>query len=132
VSHPFPSLAWMAAYAERVAAHPRAGDIAASLHGRYRFTVTPGGGVAESEAYDLVVDPGGAVTAEPAGSAAPDLGITASADRWQGIITGKADVVLSFLMRRIKVEGDLGAVRSRLSDAKPLLDCLQQVPTTFR
>lgn len=130
-AHPFPSLDWMQAYAEVVAAHPRAADLAGALQGRYRFVITPGDGLAEEHRYDLVVGGDPSFTVEADGVPAATLAVTASYGRWKGLLTGQADFALSFLMRRIKVDGDLGAVRSRLSDAKPLLDCLREVPTTF-
>jgi hypothetical protein len=132
MTHPFPSLDWMQAYAQVVADHDRAGDVATSLVGRYRFAITPGGGLHHPESYDLVVAAGPSFAAEVSGGAPADLSVTADYGRWKGLLTGKADFVMSFLMRKIKVEGDLGAVRSRLSDAKPLLDCLKEVPTEFR
>jgi hypothetical protein len=130
--HPFPSLEWMQAYAGAVGAHPRAAQLATALEGRYRFTITPGAGLAEGHAYDLVVAPGPSIAAAAADPAQPAaLAVTTDYGRWKGLLTGKADFVLSFLMRRIKVEGDVGAIRSRLDDARPLLDCLRQVPTAF-
>ncbi|CAN5412442.1 hypothetical protein BH23ACT9_BH23ACT9_28950 [soil metagenome] len=130
-AHPFPSIEWMQAYADLVAEHPRADALAQALQGRYRFAITPAGGLTETHRYDLVVAAGPSFTAEPAGEQAATLTVTADYHRWQGLMTGKADFVMSFLMRKIKVDGDVGEVRSRLSDAKPLLDCLSAVPTTF-
>lgn len=134
----FPSLAWMQAYAATVAQHPAADELARSLGGTFRFVVRPGGPVDREHAYDLHVDPDAGFSAsevgqaDPTGSGAdPLLVVTADHPRWQALLTGKADFVMSFLMRKVKVQGDLGAVRSRLSDARPLLDCLERVPTTF-
>ncbi len=59
--HPFPSIEWMTAYAALVADHERAADIAASLSGRYRFVVNPGGGLGTAQSYDLVVHADGPV-----------------------------------------------------------------------
>lgn len=128
---PFPSLDWMQAYADVVAAHPRAVDLAGALQGRYRFVITPGDGLAEEHRYDLVVGGDPTFAVEAGAAPAATLAVTASYGRWKGLLTGQADFAMSFLMRRIKVDGDIGAVRSRLSDAKPLLDCLREVPTTF-
>lgn len=130
-AHEFPSIDWMQAYADTVAAHPRADALAAALQGRYRFVITPAGGLASAHRYDLVVADGPSFTAEEATDDPATLTVSADYNRWRGLMTGKADFVMSFLMRRIKVDGDVGEVRSRLSDAKPLLDCLSQVPTTF-
>ncbi len=129
--HPFPSLDWMQAYADAVASHPQASQIADALEGRYRFVIIPSDGLVAEQRYDLVVADGPAFTAEVANAQAANLTVTADYDRWKGLLTGRADFVMSFLMRRIKVAGDVGEIRSRLNDAKPLLDCLSTVPTTF-
>jgi putative sterol carrier protein len=102
-----------------------------ALQGRYRFVIDAGDGLAEAQRYDLVVGPGPSFVAEDATGEPATLAVTASYGRWKGLLTGEADFVMSFLLRRIKVDGDVGAIRSRLSDAKPLLDCLRDVPTTF-
>ena len=132
MQHQFPSLDWMQAYAEILAGHDRAAAIATSLEGRYRFTIAPAGGLDAAESYDLLVATGPAFRAEPAGTQPAALAVTADYTRWKGLLTGRSDFVMSYLMRRIKVEGDLGSIRSRLSDAKPLLDSLTAVPTDFR
>lgn len=129
--HPFPSLEWMTAYAAAVAAHPRAATLATALAGRYRFVIKPSDGLEVRHAYDLVVMPGPSFAAEVATQEAADLTVTADYDRWRGLLTGTADFTMSFLMRKIKVEGDVGRVRSRTGEARPLLDCLSGVPTTF-
>ncbi len=130
--HPFPSIEWMTAYAALVADHERAADIAASLSGRYRFVVNPGGGLGTAQSYDLVVHADGPVfTAVASDDSVASLVVTADYPRWRGLLTGRADFVMSYLMRKVRVEGDVGAIRSRLSDARPLLDCLKRVPTTF-
>lgn len=129
--HTFPSLGWMQAYANTVAAHPNAAGLADALAGRYRFAILPGGGLVDRHVYDLVVVTPSTFTAEVADGAPATLTVTADYDRWKSLMTGKADFVMSFLMRRIKVDGDVGEVRRRLNDARPLLDCLSQVPTTF-
>lgn len=132
MAHPFPSLDWMQAYAEIVAAHEHAGEMVRSLEGRYRFTVNPGDGFDDTESYDLVVTAGPAYHAEVADGSPAMLAVRADYGRWKKLLTGRADFVMSFLMRKIKVDGDLGTIRSRLSDAKPLLDSLHEVPTDFR
>jgi hypothetical protein len=132
---PFPSLQWMEAYARTVGAHPRAAEMASSLAGRYRFAITPAGPVNRLHRYDLVVGHGEdglpSFTAEDATGQDAALTVTADYERWRGLLTGKSDFVMSFLMRKIKVDGDVGAIKSRVSDAKPLLDCLSDVPTTW-
>ncbi len=129
---PFPSLEWMQAYTDLVADHARADDLAGGLAGRYRFVITPGGGMSEAERYDLVVGGDPRFVATTADDTPASLVVTADYPRWRALLTGRSDFVMSYLMRKIKVEGDVGAIRSRLSDARPLLECLKQVPTTFR
>lgn len=130
--YPFPSLEWMKAYAHTVADHPQADRIAKELAGRYRFVITPASGLDSTQAYDLVVDDPPSFTARLAGTEPADLTITADYNRWRGLLTGNADFIMSFLMRKIKVDGDIGSIRNRLSDVQPLLDSLQQVATEFR
>ncbi|MGI9017873.1 MAG: SCP2 sterol-binding domain-containing protein [Euzebya sp.] len=127
----FPSIEWMQAYADLVAAHPTAADLGRSLQGRYRFVITADGALPESHAYDLVVDPEPAFRAVRAEDEPADLVVTAGYGRWQGLLSGKSDFVMSYLMRRIKIDGDISEIRGRLRDARPLLDCLKEVPTRY-
>lgn len=128
----FPRAEWMTAYADTVAAHPRADAMSTALAGRFRFVVKAGGGLETRLVHDMVVAPGGVFVAEPGDESMPaTLTVTADYPRWKGLITGKADFVMSFLMRKVKVQGDLSTVRDQLSDARPLLECLHSVPTEF-
>lgn len=122
----------MKAYADTVADHPKSTSVATELAGRYRFVITPAKGLDATEAYDLVVSDPPAFTAEVAGTGPAELTITADYERWRGLLTGETDFIMSFLMRKIKVDGDIGSIRSRLSDVQPLLESLQRVPTEFR
>lgn len=128
----FPSEEWMQAYAMAVAEHPSAHDLSEALSGRFRFVISSGGDFGQTVAYDLAVDPGARFKAEVADDAEDaTLVITADYPRWKALITGKADFVMSFLMRKVKIEGNLGAIRERLRDARPLVECLHEVPSTF-
>lgn len=128
----FPSLEWMQAYADQLAAHPDAATHAPSLDGRFRFVIGADRGLATEHRYDLVVDAAaGTWTAEAAGPEEALVTIRASYGRWQGLVTGKADFVMSFLMRRLKVDGDIGEIRRRSGAAPLLLDSMKAVDTTF-
>lgn len=128
----FPSAEWMDAYAAAVANHDQATALSHKLEGRYRFIVTTAGGFTGNEAHDLVVVGGGSIIATLAEFRQPTvLTVTADYLRWRGLITGTADFVMSFLMRRIRVEGNVMGLRQRINDVSPLLDSLRQVPTTF-
>ena len=122
----------MQAYAAAVEAHPRAHDLAASLDGVYRFVIQPGGSLAESHRYDLEIRPGdpAGVSASEAGPQPARLEISADYPRWHDLVTGKGDFVMAFLLRRIRIHGDLASVRANLSSARPLLDSLRQVETS--
>ena len=121
----------MRAYAETVGAHPEADMLSRALEGRYRFVVTPGGGLSVVSAHDLLVLPGHVEAQEPDHTQATVLTVTADYPRWKGLITGTADFVMSFLTRRIKVEGSITSLAGRISDVAPLVDSLNKVPTTF-
>lgn len=122
----------MKAYADTVAGHPQASSIADELAGRYRFVITPAGGLDATQSYDLVVADPLAFAAEVSATESADLSVTADYERWQGLLTGQSDFIMSFLMRKIKVDGDIGSIRNRLSDVQPLLESLRQVPTEYR
>lgn len=129
----FPSLDWMHAYARTVQAHPASESLRSSLAGRYRFVVEADRTLPETHTYDLVVTDGpdgGVVAEEPAGQETV-LTIRAANRRWRKLLTGKGDLVVYYLTRRISVDGDVMALRDRLRDARPLLSCLKDVPTRF-
>ena len=136
VAHPrgdaadFPSLAWMQQYADLVGAHPRSDQIAWDLEGRYRFVITPGGGFREERGFDFVVTRDG-FDAHEAGTDPAIMVVTADYPRWKKLLTGQSDFMMSFLMRKIRIDGDLGQIKGLLNDVKPLLDCLSRVQTTF-
>ena len=127
----FPSLEWMHAYAAALAAHERADHLAGSLDGVYRFLIRPGGPVTDTHRYDLEIRPGDPVHVEASVAQHRPARLEVAADypRWRDLVTGKADFVMSYLLRRVKIEGDLAGIRAHLRDAKPLLDCLRRVET---
>ncbi len=129
----FPSQEWFDAYCATLLDHPEIDAMARSLDGVYRFTVQPDGPLPEPFSTDLEIRPGPppAVVAGPEGDVPPTLAIAASYTRWRDLITGRADFLMSFLMRRVRIEGDLSLVRSRIADARPLLDSLHRVETEF-
>ncbi len=128
----FPSLEWMQAYAAHLADHPEADAHAVALAGRFRFVITPHTHLEVEHRYDLVGDPdAGTWTAERSTTAPALLTVRASCGRWRDLVTGRADFVRSFLLRRLKVDGDLGEIRRRAGAAPLLLDAMTAVETTF-
>lgn len=130
----FPSDEWVDEFCERLRAHPGAERMAAALDGVYRLTIEPAGALAERRSYDVVIEPGdGGATVTPSEAPAdrPRLEIAAGYDRWVQLLRGELDVRMAYLLRRIRISGDLGSVTSSLSDARPLLDALRAVDSTF-
>ena len=130
---PFPSLSWMHAYAAVVDAHPQAPALRQALAGRFRFVVEADRLLAETHTYDLLVLGGdeGRVEASEATQEEALLVIVTGYGRWKKLLTGKADIILYFLTRRLRIEGDVMALRDQLRDARPLLECLKDTPTAF-
>jgi len=115
--------------------HPGAGGMARTLEGVYRFVIEPAGGLRERRTYEVAIrrnGEGAEVSLPPSGATGrPRLEITAKYDRWVQLLQGRLDLTSAILFRRIRISGDLGSVRSHLSDARPLLDALEGVQSTF-
>jgi len=115
--------------------HPGAGTMARALEGVYRFVIEPAGGLRERRTYEVAIQcsgEGAEVSLPPSGATErPRLEIAANYDRWVQLLQGRLDLTSAVLLRRIRISGDLGAVRRNLSDARPLLDALSGVQSTF-
>jgi len=130
----FPSSEWIDEFCARLEADPRAGAMARSLQGVYRFEVEPGGALSEAQRYDIAIAPqadGAAVTSLPFGTQTPRLTITAAYPRWVQLLRGELDIAFAMMLRRIRVSGDVKSVTSNLDDARPLLDALSAVDSQF-
>jgi hypothetical protein len=130
----FPSPEWMDEFCAELVAHPRADELAAVLDGVYRFVVEPAGPVTQQHVYDVEIRPGdGAPTArrldEPVPG--PRLTMTARYDRWRQLITGKLDVGMAVMMRRLRVNGDLQRLIREMGSTKPLMDALGAVDSQW-
>jgi hypothetical protein len=131
----FPSPEWMDAFSEELVAQPGSAEVAEVLDGVYRFVVEPAGPLRERHAYDVLITPAdGSAHAErldePAAS--PRLTLTADHDRWKQLITGRLDVKMALLMRRLRIKGDVAPLVSGLSSAAPLMRALGAVDTQWR
>ena len=141
----FPSAAWIDAFCEHLEAQEGIGDVAPALDGVYRFVIEPAGPVSDRHVYDVEIRPdgnGGAsasrrngvvpgAAATPNGDHAPRLTLTAGYDRWQQLITGKLDIAMALMLRRLRVSGDLGALTRDVGTAKPLMNALRGVDTAW-
>lgn len=129
----FPSEEWVAEFCTTLRAHPGIERMAASLDGVYRFAIEPAGSLTERHCYDVSIAPGdhGAAVAPSPPADRPRLTITAGYDRWVQLLRGELNVRMAYLLRRIRVSGDIGSVTSSLADAAPLLDSLRAVDSTF-
>jgi len=130
----FPSSEWIDEFCAQLEADPRAGSMARSLEGVYRFEVEPGGALTEAQRYDVAIAPdgdGADVSPLPFGSQAPRLTIAAAYPRWVQLLRGELDIAFAMMLRRIRVSGDVKAVTSNLDDARPLLDALSAVDSSF-
>jgi len=130
----FPTRAWMDDFCTSVRSHPRADEVAAALDGVFRLVIEPAGGVTSVSSYDIEIRPDGQAGAragvvEPVG--APRLTLTADAERWKQLITGKLDLGLAVMLRRLRVAGDLATLRAELGNTKPLMDALRSVDTQW-
>lgn len=130
----FPSSEWIDEFCARLEADPRSGAMARALEGVYRFEVEPSGPVQQRQVYDVAIAPteqGASVKPLAAGAQAPRLTIAAAYPRWVQLLRGELDIPIAIMLRRIKVSGDLKAVTSNLNDARPLLDALSAVDSSF-
>jgi hypothetical protein len=129
----FPSPEWMEEFCAALAAEPGAGRTAEVLHGVYRFVIEPEGPLRELHTYDILMRPNGPgepPTVELVGDGqAPRLTITARYSRWKQLVRGDLDVVMAFMLRRIRVSGDIGALRS--ASTKPLTNALSAVASEW-
>lgn len=130
----FPSSEWIDEFCTRLEADPRSGTMARSLEGVYRFEVEPGGPLADAQRYDVSIAPdgdGAKVTPLPFGAQTPRLTIAAAYPRWVQLLRGELDIAIAMMLRRIRVSGDVRSVTSNLNDARPLLDALSAVDSSF-
>ena len=133
--HLFPSSAWIDAFADGLAAHPRAPDVARALNGVYRFVIEPAGPLDIRHSYDVAIQPDGdaaSVLRLPDPVPEPRMTLTADYERWRQLIERRLDVGLAVLTRRLRISGDLAGLRSGLGDTRPLLDALSEVHTVWR
>lgn len=131
---PFPSDAWMDEFCRRLEAQPEAGEVAGSLDGVYRFVVEAAGPLAEDRSYDIEIRPDGdgahaARLEQPVPS--PRLVMTARYDRWKQLVTGRLDVGLALMLRRLKVSGDLSRLMRDVGTTKPLMRALGEVDSDW-
>jgi hypothetical protein len=129
----FPSAEWMDEYCTRLAAQPRAGEVAEALDGVYRFVVEPGGPLDDRHQYDVGISPDGRGVATRLDQPVPRPRLTLAAEypRWRQLITGELDVGRALLFRRLRVSGDLAVLRSRLDVTAPLTRALGEVDSTW-
>ncbi len=132
----FPSREWMETFCERVRAHPDAAEAAEALRGVYRFVVEPAGPLDRRHAYDMRIEPSGGgappdVSCLDGEDPSPRLTLTADYTRWRQLIRGEQDLATAFMLRRLRVSGDLGPLLGRASSARPLTDALGQVDSRF-
>ena len=130
----FPSPEWMDAFCVELRAHPRALELAEALDGVYRFVVEPAGPLAERHSYDVRIRPedSGASAERISLDGQPRLALSADYERWRQLITGKLDVGMAIMLRRIRVNGDLSALIGRVSSARPLMEALAAVETRWQ
>jgi hypothetical protein len=131
----FPSTQWMEEFCTHLVAQPRAPQVAEVLDGVYRFVVEPAGPLEATQQYDIEIRPstdGGAPTARllPDG-AEPRLTLSARYDRWKQLLTGKLDVAMAVMMRRVRVQGDLQRLIRDMDSTKPLMDALKAVDSEW-
>ena len=141
----FPSTAWIDAFCDHLEAQEGIGQVAHALDGIYRFVIEPAGPVQDRHVYEVEIRPdgnGGAAAARRTaargadaaslnGDHDPRLTLTANYDRWRQLITGKLDIGMALMLRRLKVSGDLRALTRDVSTAKPLMNALRGVDTDW-
>lgn len=131
----FPSQEWMDEFCTRVAEQPDAGRLAGALDGIYRFVIEPSGPVAERHAYDVEIRPdgdGGArVRRLEAAAERPRLTLTATYPRWKELVTGRLDVGMAVMLRRLRVAGDLSRLLRDVGSARALTAALGQVDSEW-
>jgi hypothetical protein len=131
----FPSAEWMRAFCANLQRHPNIGQVAAALDGVYRFVVEPSGPVTSRHVYHVRIARGSAgdtVTHEPEfDGAAVTLTLAADYRRWQQLLRGELDLTSAVLLRRLRLSGDVGRLRSRLASAEPLREALMSVDTQW-
>ncbi|MGH8933882.1 MAG: SCP2 sterol-binding domain-containing protein [Egibacteraceae bacterium] len=131
----FPSGEWMEAFCAALASRPGVERVAESLAGTYRFVVQQSGPLREGHAYDVSIAKGAngtpAVSWSAGDSVTPTIELVADYERWRQIISGTMDVPLAVMLGRLRVRGDIARVTNHAADARPLLDALKAVPTTW-
>jgi hypothetical protein len=130
----FPSDAWMDEFCARLASQDGAADVAAALDGVYRFVIDPAGPLEERRVFDVEIRPEGdglVARRTDDGDDDPRLTLTADYTRWQQLITGRLDIGMAIMLRRLRVQGDLQRLVRDVSSATPLMDALRDVETQW-
>lgn len=131
----FPSEEWMDAFCREVVAQPGAADLARALDGAYRFVIEPSGPLSETRAYDIEIRPegDGGVRARRLETpvAEPRLVLTATYDRWKQLVSGRLDIGMAVMLRRLKVSGDTSRVVREVGSTRPLVHALRQVDSVW-
>ena len=128
----FPSAEWMEAFCDALVAQPEIDDVAAALDGTYRFVVEPDGALTETQQYDLAIRPQPIeVVLLDEAVDQPTLVLRADYERWRQLIQGELDIGMAYMLRRLKIKGDLKRLIGRVDRTKPLRDALGQVPTEW-
>lgn len=131
----FPSAEWIQAFCAEVASRPGVEQLVESLAGTYRFVIESAGTLGEGHVYDVRVakgENGTPLVSWSVGDAVhPTIELIADHERWRQMITGTLDLPLALMLGRVRVRGDIARITSRAEDARPLLDALQAVPTTW-
>jgi putative sterol carrier protein len=129
----FPSEEWVDEFCERFDAHPQAAETASALDGVYRFTVEPSDELSRRVSYDVQIAPSQRpyATRLQAPAERPRLVIAADYRRWSQLIRGQLNVGWAYALGRVRIAGDLAAVRSELAGAGPLVDSLNRVETEW-
>lgn len=131
----FPSHEWMAEFCRRLRVHPQADEVAKALDGVYRFVIEPAGPLDERHSYQVSIRPAeqgaevAVVDSQPQDE--PRLSLTADYRRWQQLVRGELDVGMAVMLRRLKVSGDLTTLMGNVASARPLVDSLHEVDTTW-
>lgn len=130
----FPSVEWIDAFCDMLAAHPRAARAASHLGGVYRFVIDPGGPLTQRQQYQVLlaaVDGRAQVTRIDEPGARARVGVRTDYPYWQQLLRGQLDLGRAMLFGRIRISGDLAGLLNARDDVDVVVDALRAVDTVW-
>jgi len=128
MAYTFPSAEWTAALEEQINNSDAYAQSAKTWEGDILFVVEGAGGMHLDLWHGKCR--GSSYVENPANAKA-EYRITAPADKWKSVLTGKLDPIQGMVTRQLKLEGNLVKIMKNVKAAQELVKCATKVDTSW-